>query len=445
MSRSTFQINDEEIIHHLAIPEYQVFKLSDAFQMVSQPLGHRGNSLWIKYCDNHPDEAKTYFLKRPHHDEAANLEILSAKLMALTGIKTPKTFFCPSKRTEEKFVYIASQRIKGYRDLSSFLTDFLEQRSASVLGYGKKAEYLNLLEKLKTLKEQGNEADIKKRRIGLYSQIYQLLPQVLKDSFNELYACSLWLGHWDFLNFSMDNCGFVVEHKKKGDKKYVDISASMVDFGNCLYSGFKGERKRYSYSYANMPAKQKLSNPKDYDPELDKEHKISSNSAIFDSYFQNITLENIPRRLPFEGLFDEVNQLIQKKISGKIETAKGKEFATIKGFVKGIYRLSKLSDADIKDVVGKWFHIGGDDIKYKDSDNFFDEDSLSKVLIARRDKVIQLFSKELEHFTLAYKNEAREIDGSIKTATCEILPPKTEVTGAGAVQNLIIYFTSLCG
>lgn len=376
--------------------------------------------------------SKNYFIKNAHSNEWVNLEILAGKLAGLSGILLPWTILASGfeaissfpeslgKRKDRNemgdrpYYFIASQRLKGFRDLINIpeLLDnnkhvFYRDPNQRVV-FEKYYKEFTSLEKHKCT----SSTEFKTKRIEIFSKLYKTFPLKIRDMIEESFAVSIWLGNWDFLNFDLENIGITALYS--GNK--LIIEPAMVDMGNCLYAGFDGKHKENSFDIANKRAKTSETNPGDDDPEIDESHKIPKYAAQFGSktYMQDI--KNMPRRLPSEPILQDISDEIYKFLDPST-----REHATLsEGFIRGLYRVSKIPDKAIKTTIDEWFMLGSK-INYSYSDqHHYTKEELFTVMSQRRDHLVDLFNDPITYYSKKNKYNAMITDKELRDAVKDI-------------------------
>ncbi len=416
------------------IPSSQRLNISDCFRLwETSTAGEKAKSIYKRHKGSvlhEEDSSNSFFVKDTHSNEWTNLEIIAAKFAELTGITVPHTVFAadfdeideelkqsskkrkdykPSDKEEGKVKYfVASQRLMGYRDLSSFI-HFMNRNKHSLVATDQIDAFDLAYEALKQASHKECPSERKEARRDAILQIFKFLPQQLKDNFDEMYAMSMWLGNWDILNFELENCGFCVIHEKDGS---ISISPAMVDFGNSLYAGFGGKHKEDSLPAANIRAKKPETHPNDYDPEIPDSKMIKAYASAFSKGCEMVRLGNTPRRLPFEGLFKDIDNLTRDMLSDKQQQAPDK---LSKGFLRGIYRISLISDEAIDAIADKWFHLG-QEINYCYEDKKYTKADLAEAMKGRRDHLKELFAPYIESEKAKDRNGFLIVEREVKEA-----------------------------
>lgn len=367
-----------------------------------------------------PSEDK-WRVKGGHSNQRVNEEILSAKLAGALGIHAPWTVFFQgaeevrdlgdniAKRKDKDFLTgkpnycIASQHLKGYHDLSSFIgyvhnnieSFFPEKEEGSVDRRQEFSVCYRELQRLKTLPDT-NSVENKIRKRDCMIACFKLMPEPIRDMMDELFAVSSFLGNWDMFNWSMENMGFTILHNVDGT---ANIFPAMVDFGNCLRAGFGGRCKEDSLEAANTAAKkysEEQANPRhyDYDPEITPEFRIQA--AMF-SAIPGLALASIPRRLPFADLFQHNDAQVVKCIENRRDGS-GK---LSQGFLRGLYRIACVTDETIDKIVSDWLHVGeGEAINYTSEHpaDRYTKQEMADLLKARKAYICRTFTPEIERY-----------------------------------------------
>lgn len=424
----------------------------------------RTTNTYIIYCPLRPkyehktkrgvnQDTHTFRVKNVHSNEWANLEIISAKYAGLTGIAVPWTIFntdaendnpelakaclkrkdLNTKPAKTPFYFVASQRLRGYHDLSAFINYvykkqldhfFPENNEASKQQRDTYIKNYQELSRLRKLPEV-HHAENKVKKHDCMVACYKLLPQELRDMMDEVYIISAWLGNWDLFNWDLDNVGYTVLHKEDGS---VAISPAMIDFGDCLFAGLGGKLKRNGWEVANIAAKLQKNNPNDFDPEIPANKMILLSSAIFNGC-PGILLGSIPRRLPFEDLFIHND----KKVAECLNNMRTEDGSLSKGFVRGLYRISLVSDAAIDKVTNDWFHLGKEiNFASDKSEDHYAKEDLMKLMKQRRDYMLNVFAPEIENYVKQNQAEAAITKQEVEAETFDI----TNYNNVSAVHQL---------
>ncbi len=385
-------------------------------------------------------------LKVAYGIEWQQWEIIAAKFAGLAGIIAPNTFVAIDATDQDhhtktlaelkqqaiiespQSLQIASQRLKGYYDLSSFLINVVNQYPHELLADGQIDKYHELRNAvLKTNgeeKQQGAKTpQTKQKKADLYLQIYQLLPSELKDQMNELRVVSAWIGNWDMFNWDLDNCGFCVRRGKDGK---ISIEPAMVDFGNSLFNGFGGAYKHNSKDLVNRAAKTQDVKPQDFDPEIgEKDQVIAGLMGFREEGAVDLLLSRFPRRLPFQALFAEENKHLLKFLSD----CKDFDVEQIsQGTLRGLYRIALISDQAIEKMVRKWYVFEGENLFNKVPQNADDQgfrekltpDYLIKLMKDRRDDFVGKFKPLIQRYERHYEVDALATKYEVEAAAIDI-------------------------
>ncbi len=219
--------------------------------------------------NNKVDEVNRF--RQKHIDYGNNNalhEIISQKIFALTGMSSPDTkIMVDENKIRENGVIeisIISPMVTGYKDLGDFLIDNSLKNfiSPEKIGFWEsKKEEIESINNQETF----NDKD-KLRRIKLFSEIYEILPNYFHNEIEKSFAASKFVHNWDFANLNLNNIGCVFE--KDHDNNIVSFKSVFVDFGNSGAIGFGGKYKDLSHQRANTEAKSKDKKPRDYDPAI---------------------------------------------------------------------------------------------------------------------------------------------------------------------------------
>ncbi len=464
------------------LPPKQLFLASEGTYQIpaggSSETVVRANSCYVDRLDENNNRfqcatksgvnrnSSIFRVKNVHSNEWANLEILSAKYAGLTGIAVPWTVFCTGAERDNPALaadcqkrkdietlgdkpnyFVASQRLKGYHDLSTFIDYIHDNQLDAFFPTGdaesdqKRAEFVGRYNELALLKTDPapNTAENKIKKRDCMIACFGLMPQEIKDMMDEAFVVSAWLGNWDMFNWDLTNMGFTVLHKEDGSAA---IFPAIIDFGNCLNAGFGGKHKDDSLDVANTAAKLYSENPthprhSDYDPSPIR--PISRIEAAMFSAIPGLALASIPRREPFEALFlhndEQVVKCLENRRDGNGELSKG--------FMRGLYRIASITDSAIDTVTNEWFHLG-EAINYTSTDpsSHSTKEQMAGLMKQRKDYICNRFAPEIEQYE--YISEAletkKEVFDSIFDLTGqEILPIPLQVSckrGAASDGNL---------
>jgi hypothetical protein len=388
-------------------------------------------------------------------------EIIAAKLAGLTGIITPNTLIAIDAQDEDhqartldklkpkvvdegdKSLQIASQRLKGYYDLSSFLLKIVNQFPHELLKAEDIEKYHELREQILLIQAQDDSktAENKKHKAALYLEIYQLLPTELKDQIDEMRVVSSWIGNWDMFNWDLDNCGFCVRHNQDGA---VSIEPAMVDFGNSLFNGFGGVYKHLAQDKVNQPAKTKTIKPQDFDPEISDPDQVIEGLIGFEKAGSvDLLLDRFPRRLPFQDLFRAENNHLVKFLSD----SKDFDIEQIsQGTLRGLYRVSLVSDQAIENMVKKWYIFEGEELFNQIKENVQDQDFRAKLspdylielMQDRRDDFVEKFRPLIRRYEAHYEMDAIATKHEVEAAAIDIssTKPRSFTTEIFSAQRL---------
>lgn len=466
------------------IPKDKILVAQDMYPFEAlEGLGAQDKSVYIhKYRDFYRKKGQrnrdsgNYFVKNHHHNQAINMEILAAKLAGLTGIAVPWTTFgvafednnkkfrrallkrkdAKPLQQEEGLVgnqsgdekqlnyFIASQSLSGYRDFSRFMNFVFNNLEYIITDPALQKTFSESRSRFKELEDAHLPSPERKlKQAELVAKMLHCFPQGLKDQLDEIYLVSIWLGNWDILNFEFGNIGYQVRYNrdmktgekhlpiKNGDGEvydFISIAPAIVDFGNCLVTGFGGKLKADSLEDANRPAKRTENAAGDEDPDLDDAHKIKSEDAGFSRQCEMLRLESIPRRLPFEKLFCGLDKSIQSLLNnGKQD----KSVPLSKGFLRGVYRVTSVSDEAIEKVVDEWFFLGKEkgDVNIYQQDKAISKEELTDILKSRRDHLKGVFKAPLQEYCRANRSDVLSTDWEMDNASRDILGMERKTIG----------------
>jgi len=251
-------IEPEQQNNQLLIPEYQRFDTSHAtyrtdirevagdtnFSLTTQTTVNSSsiylintNKAWQYVKDTCNRLTNEFRIKENKYGfGSVQSEILAAKYAGLTGIQAPFTLFAhgaekdnpgliaklPEEQKTDPVYFVASQRLKGYTDLSTFI-DAVHNNALSsertlfnhILPEGNPENrklFFENYEKLKKLRElpDTNTAENKIKKRDCMLNCFKLMPQEIQDIVDESYAVSAWIGNWDMFNWNLENMGFTV-------------------------------------------------------------------------------------------------------------------------------------------------------------------------------------------------------------------------------------------
>jgi hypothetical protein len=295
--------------------------------------------------------------------------------------------------------FIASKMLDNYMDFSSFV-HFVNEHKRKLITPENLADFDKYYAELLKTDDDDTElpATRKVKRRDILFKIYELYPEEIRHSFEEMYATAIWLGNWDFLNSELENCGWRAYEKEDGT---LSIKPAMVDFGNCLFTGFSGRHKEDSLERANQRAKNEQTHPDNYDPVIPVEKQISEHSAGFSKICEMLLLRNTPRREPFEELFKKTDNMIYDLLQNK--QSNGSQLIS-RGFLRGIYRISLISDEAIEKTVNNWFHFG-DGLDFADKNKTYSAQDLIEIMKARRKHLTDNFAGQIAEAKEKYPAE----------------------------------------
>jgi hypothetical protein len=456
------------------LPPSQVLYASKCAQPVAPghfSLGDRGNSSYTifgtefhKYIKQTlrgtNQETPVFYVKNTHSNHWTQNEVITAKFLALTGIVVPWTVFgegfeekniklrkasaqrkdSGSKPPEVPNYFVASQRLRGYEDLSLFIRNTVYKHKESFFpNPARLAEFEQKYGELKILEEAPHQeldiAELKVQKRDLRIAIFHLLPPEFKEMLDEIYVNSLWLGNWDMFNWDLTNTGFTVRHfdpavnseylKKPSNPldacihKGIVITPASIDFGNCLDAGYNGKVKSQSFERANIEAKEKDKKPDDYDPPIPPQAHIQPWAVRFDSKPIPL-LSTIPRRLPFEKLFSQSDVQLLHTLSDRAPT----DTPFPKGIARGLYRLSLIPDAAIDAISQAWWHLGTQ-LNHSEPDKVPPtHEEISKTMKERRDCLCSHFRAQIKSYCNQNHADALETKREAQAAIYDLTKEK---------------------
>ena len=280
------------------------------------------------------------------------------------ALQTLKSDYSDNKKMGIPQYFVASPMTKKpFYDLGNFLIDTARHIIPEEFRIAKdeKGEILPMSEfdnyhldsrygklRTKSINTNGNKAEDKIKRRNVLFEIYDLLPQEIKNKFDVTYYNSQWIANWDFLNFSLYNTGFTYDSSAQNlDDQFIP---TIVDFGNCGPTGFGGLYKEESLFRANMPAKPQPENTKNRGPSLDYDPEVPHTYGIDGQPSTIVSLHKTPRTAPFAGLLK--NQLKEQFFNYETSTKMSDEA------LESAYSLLLVSDQAIDRVVEKWNFVG---------------------------------------------------------------------------------------
>lgn len=222
-------------------------------------------------------------------------EMFAATLMRMTGLPAPKV--CLVKNTANIFpppegtclsvdgsLHVASRMIDGYQDLGTFLLTqgnsclakasdhdrynamCIEYSAATVAEQQLLDDNPALAKKLKQkpgpLRNELPETEqhaldalraLKRQKLRALTTMNNLLPAEFQYATELSLVAANYLRHWDLLNQDLANTGPVLH--KTTDGKWELKGNAIVDYGNALMLGFRGETKPQSEAIARERAR----------------------------------------------------------------------------------------------------------------------------------------------------------------------------------------------
>lgn len=385
-------------------------------------------------------------VKKGHNNMTTISEIVMMKILGLTGINIPNTYYGIGfgqrlglseidpldLQSDDGNLYIVSEMIERYQDLGQFLSP-----SGAGHNFAKKPSsfaeypqgYKDLMKKLREVEKKAKDNNLygdqyKKDKLNIFKEMVKFMPSQIQYDINRALDLALFTGNIDIFNHELANTGFVYDVGAKS------LKLTIISQRNSGWVGFAGKYKEDSIELTKSEAKKFAVGKNDFDPALDsfkydgkkpylskKEYKPFGKEFFFSA---ELPLSQIapagslayPRNFPFAKYMQDavkVNSEFQPLKTTKID----REFYP---FIDISLRLSLISNQVIDKVIDDWYLQPGYEMSYKDESRQFQEnddsnqdrivklanhedkahnkETLKEIIKARRDAMIERFSNE---------------------------------------------------